>query len=82
MMPWADVILVSPAVLSLGNCFYLMMCSLDELSMIIVNLTSACRDVLQDYTVVIAQAPEIVIGSRGRHGIKKQPIRIIFRVNI
>lgn len=48
--------------------------------MITVNMTSACRDMIWDYTV--AQALETVIDSRGSHGIKKRPIRIIFRINI
>lgn len=82
MMLWVDVVLVSAAVLSLGNCFCLLLCSLDELSVVTVNMTSACRDVLWDHTVTVAQAPETVIDSRRRHGNKKQPIRIIFKVNV
>lgn len=36
---------------------------------------------IRDYTVIAAQALETMIGSRGRQGIKKWPVGIIFRVN-
>lgn len=70
-MPWADVVLSAQQFFLWENGFYLMMCSLDELSVIIVNPTSACRDMLRDHTVIVAQFLETVIVSRGRHGIRK-----------
>lgn len=65
---------------SFGETASISSCAVYELSVITVNMTSACRDMIWDYTVT--QALETVIGSRGRHGIKKWPTRIIFRVDI
>ena len=50
---------------------------LDRLSAATVNPTLACRDTIQDKPTIVTQSLEMVIGSRGRLGIKKGPITII-----
>ena len=50
---------------------------LDRLSAATVNPTLACRDTIQDKPTIVTQSLEMVIGSRGRLGIKRGPITII-----
>ena len=60
-----------------GKLLLSIMFSLDGLSPATANPTLACRDTIQDKPTIVAQSLEVVIGSRGRLGIQKGPIRIV-----